>query len=136
MIATKVIVVAVSILSLLITSEVFAAQKKSNYVPETYAQLYKQVQRYRVMNLSKKSKCVSSSTLYFNQSFVNELVQELRDVRNENFSTLVSARRLEATAYLLQASLFLEGDIVETGTSTCYLFANILNMPTFEWHCL
>jgi len=55
-----------------------------------------------------------------NQTYVEDMVAQLR-MHQTNFSTLVSARRLEATAYLLQAALLLRnGDIVETGFCRVY----------------
>ena len=102
---------------------------ESEYTSETYVELKKRISLGLIPSsrLSKKkddstlasaskSSCVSS--LFFNQSYVNAIVSEIRGIRNDNFSTLVSARRLEATAFLLQAALLLpEGDIVETGNN-------------------
>ena len=100
---------------------------ESEYTSETYVELKKRISLGLVppsrlskkkddSTLASKSSCVSS--LFFNQSYVNAIVSEIRGIRNDNFSTLVSARRLEATAFLLQAALLLpEGDIVETGNN-------------------
>lgn len=118
------LLIFIAFLSILFIELSVASPELGEYTTETYMELKKRISLGLIYpsrlskkgtdsTLSKRS-CVSS--LFFNQSYVHRIVTEIRGIRNDNFSTLVSARRLEATAYLLQAALLLaEGDIVETG---------------------
>ena len=70
----------------------------------------------KIYHNNQYNKCIKYSSNYFNQTYIEDLINLMKNKHTKAFYSIVSNRRLEATSFLLLASLLLpEGDIVETG---------------------